>query len=69
MAKIAAIKVERPVARGPVISAVERAAYQASHEILATDFSMRKLAAPGGRRSHTVDLMAGIIQKHVEAIR
>lgn len=40
---------------------IERAAYRATHLILATDLGT-PLACPGARRSHTVDTIAQIIR-------
>lgn len=46
----------------PTLSSIERAAYQAAHELMATDLSSDR-GTPGGRRSHMVDRIAEIILK------
>jgi hypothetical protein len=41
---------------------IERAAYIAAHGILAADTGSPELACPGARRTHAVDVIAGIIR-------
>jgi len=58
---------ELPRAYQPLLSAVERRAYQAAHRIL-TEAWRSELPSPGGRRSAELDGIAKIIQECFEVI-
>lgn len=45
---------------------IERGAYIAAHQIMAADTSAPRLACPGARRSHQVDVIAAIIKNIFE---
>ena len=45
----------------PVLSELERRAYQAAHLIASANFEGRILACPGGQRTRKVDTIAGLI--------
>lgn len=55
----------------PLLSPLERAAYQAAHEILQTitDYGERDLVAPGGIRSRRIDRIAKVIMKNMEGVK
>lgn len=45
----------------PVLSELERRAYQAAHLIASADFQAQLLACPGGQRTRKIDTIARLI--------
>ena len=45
----------------PVLSMLERRAYEAAHRIISSDVEPRHLACPGAKRSRRVDRIAEIL--------
>jgi len=55
------LRVLTRTAYAPVLSELERFAYQAAHRIVSLDLQQRQLPCPGGKRSRAVDLIAAEI--------
>jgi len=52
-----------------VLTEIERASYIAAHRVLAANTSAPELACAGARRSHAIDIIAGIIKDTFELLK